>query len=115
MQVASFPELVSMGHVERAHAATNSAYNALSDASDLTLARSYVTEARGELAPLAGHDGPDDAGAAARAVLPRLDRALTLLDSIGAARDQQHLVPLLDQLGQAMDSLESVLAGVGWD
>jgi len=108
-----------MGNVENAHAAVNAAYNAL--ALDRTpaalpanakLARQYVAEAHQELA---GHDGLSDANDAARAVLPRLEHALALLDALGIAPDPINVAPLLDELGVAMDHMEAALAAVGWE
>ena len=115
-------ETVNMGGFERAHGALNAAYNALAVdrdkdpiAPDVRLARGYVTEAQRELAPATGHDGAEDALAAARAVLPRLDRALQLLDELAVTQDIMHVTPLLDELGIAMDHVEQALAAVGWD
>ena len=99
-------ETVNMGGFERAHGAMNAAYNALAldrdkDAldPDVRLARGYLQEAHTELTPIAGHDGADAALVAARAVLPRLE----------------HAMKLLDELGIAMDHVEEALAAVGWD
>ncbi len=115
-------ETVNMQGVERAHGALNAAYNALAvdrDVDpllpDVRLARGYVTEAQRELTPTAGHDGADDALAAARAVLPRLEHALQLLDELAVTQDAVHVTPLLDELGIAMDHVEQALAAVGWD
>src|SRR5438128_156221 len=105
MQLAPIPAL---GGLERAHAAINAAYGAIADDEaaarpcdeDIRLTRDYLGEARGELAA-SGHDGPDDAKAAARSVLPRLDHALALLDALDASRDPLQVAPLLDELGLA--------------
>jgi hypothetical protein len=48
-------------------------------------------------------------------VLPRLDHALALLDALELAPDVAHVQPLLDELGIAMDHVETLLAAVGWD
>lgn len=113
--------------VEKAHAAINAAFNALAAdeaprelQSSVLLARGYVGEARTALATVptdggAGHDGPDDASAAARAVLPRLDHALVLLEALGVAPDPANVAPLLDELGLAMDHVEETLVAAGWD
>ncbi|MCW2921348.1 MAG: hypothetical protein JWL76_1222 [Thermoleophilia bacterium] len=112
----------SLGDVARAHESLNAAYSAIAAdripqtlAQDARLARGYVHEARAHLYTGAGHSGTDAARAAARAVLPRLDHALRLLDLLATTRDQTHVQPLLDELGAAMDRVESVLAGAGWD
>lgn len=103
-------------NLERARDAMNAAYNALSvDAPIAGVATSYVHEARREIVATAGHEAPDGARAAARAVLPRLDHALTLLATLATATDPMHVTPLLDELGFAMDHVETVLAGAGWD
>lgn len=120
MQIeAPAPSDRSMWNVERAHAALNAAYNSLADdtgrvplVTDIGLAQQYVREARTELA---GHDGPTDASVAARAVLPRIEHALQLLDALGMSRDPRNVAPLLDELGGAMDHVEAALAAVGWD
>ena len=113
---------VSMGNVERAHSAMNAAYNTLAvDTTrdtipeNVNLARGYLSEARGELVPGAGHEGPCEAAVAARAVLPRIERAFQLLDALGASRDPHHVAPLLDEIGIAMDHVEAALAAIGWD
>jgi hypothetical protein len=115
-------EAVTMGGVERAHGAINAAYNALATDGEQTrvpqdarLARDYVEEACTELRPAGGHDGADAATAAARAVLPRLERALQLLEELMVAPDTAHVAPLLDELGIAMDHVEQALAAVGHD
>lgn len=113
----------SIGDVSRAHESLNAAYAAIATdrvpekiPTDVSLARGYVHEARGFLTNGAGGQaGRDAARAAARDVLPRLDHALQLLDLLAASRDQQHVDPLLDALGAAMDRVEAVLAGAGWD
>lgn len=114
-------EAVTMAGVERAHASLNAAFNAIAMdrdvdpiAPDVELARGYIAEARGFLQPGGGHDGHDDAATAARAVLPRLERALQLLDELAVAGDPVHVTPLLDELGIAMDHVETALAAVGW-
>ncbi len=116
------PVGVDMAHVEQAHAALNAAYNAVAVdrrpatlVRDTNLARGYVHEARIALTPTTGHDGRDEAAKAARAVLPRLERALQMLDVLAATRDPLHVEPLLDELGIAMDHVEAALAAVGWD
>jgi hypothetical protein len=108
--------------IERAHGAMNAAYNALAgdrDAgmlpTDVRLAHDYISEARSELDVFAGHDAPDDAKASARAVLPRLQHALLLLDALSITPDPEHIAPLLDEIGFAMDHVESAMAGAGWD
>jgi len=114
---------VSMGDVSRAHESLNAAYAAIATdrvpdrlPEDVVLARGYVREARGFLTVGAGGQaGRDAARVAARDVLPRLDHALMLLDLLDTTRDQQHVDPLLDEIGAAMDRVESVLAGAGWD
>jgi hypothetical protein len=115
-------EAVNMGRVERAHASLNAAYNAIATdrvpetlVRDCGFARDYLAEAHRELQPGSGHDGPDGAAAAARSVLPRLERALQLLDELQTTSDVQHVAPLLDELGIAMDHVEQVLGAVGWD
>ncbi|MCB0880048.1 MAG: hypothetical protein KDC46_13840 [Thermoleophilia bacterium] len=115
-------ETVNMGGFERAHGAMNAAYNALAldrdkDAldPDVRLARGYLQEAHTELTPIAGHDGADAALVAARAVLPRLEHAMKLLDELAVTKDALHVTPLLDELGIAMDHVEEALAAVGWD
>jgi hypothetical protein len=123
MQIdALTPGAITMGGIERAHASLNAAYNAIATdrlpetlVRDCGLARDYVTEARQELQPASGHDGPDGALAAARAVLPRLERALQLLDELQTTHDVEHVAPLLDELGIAMDHVEQALGSVGWD
>jgi hypothetical protein len=109
-----------MANLDRAHASLNAAYNAIAldrDTDplqhDVKLAHFYVREAMSELT--SGHGGPSDAGAAARFVLPRLEHALQLLDGLGATADPTNIAPLLDELGQAMDHVETALAAVGWD
>jgi hypothetical protein len=115
-------EAVTMAGVERAHGALNAAFNALATEGETTrmphdvrLAKGYVQEAVTELHPAAGHDGADAALAAARAVLPRLERALQLLDELMVTTDPAHLAPLLDEIGIAMDHVEQALAAVGRD
>lgn len=112
-------DTASLTHVDRAHAALNAAYNALAvdrDATtlprDVGLAQRYVREAHDALT---GSDGPSDASAASRAVLPRLEHALQLLDALGTSHDPRNVAPLLDEIGLAMDHVESALAAVGWD
>ncbi len=116
------PVQPKMAHIEAAHASVNAAFNALAmDRTtaalprDVKLARGYVGEARLALTELAGHDGQDDAAAAARAVLPRLDRAMAILDELGQSHDPRLVQPLLDELGIAMDHAEAALGAVGWD
>lgn len=114
---------VGYGWLEEAHAGLNAAYNALAVdlleerlAADAALARDYVAEARAALAGgLAGQRPAGEAAAAARAVLPRLERALMLLDRLCAAPDPLHVAPVLDELGLAMDHVERALGAVGWD
>jgi len=114
---------VTMANVARAHEAMNAAYNALaldrdtdSLVNDVELARTYVSQAKTELgAPGAGHEALDAARVAARAVLPRLDHALVLLNALAVTPDPLHVAPLLDELGIAMDHVETALAGAGWD
>lgn len=111
---------VTLSRVETAHGSINAAYNALAldrtrdplDA-DVKLARGYLNDARTHLTPGEGHDGQDDALAAARAVMPRLDRAMQLLDELEVSKDPAHVAPLLDELGIAMDHVEQTLAAVG--
>lgn len=112
----------SMANIGRAHSAMNAAYNALAVdrrpetlVQDAQLARDYVAEARTELEPGAGHEAADDARAAARAVLPRLDHALALLAALQVAPDPMRVTPLLDELGVAMDRVEAAMSGAGWD
>lgn len=125
MQIESLPSTTaafSMANVGRAHSAMNAAYNALAVdrrpetlVADAQLARDYVDEARAELTPGAGHEASDDARAAARAVLPRLDHALALLAALQVAPDPLRVTPLLDELGVAMDRVEAAMTGAGWD
>lgn len=112
----------SMADVERAHASLNAAYSAIAAdripqtlARDADLARGYVHEARTHLHAGTGHAATEGARAAARAVLPRLDHALHLIDLLATTRDQSHIDLLLDELGTAMDHVETALAGAGWD
>ncbi len=112
----------SMADVERAHASLNAAYAAIAAdripqtlVRDAGLARGYVHEARTHLHVGAGHAAADEARAAARAVLPRLDHALRLLELLTTTSDQTHVDLLLDELGTAMDHVETALAGAGWD
>lgn len=116
------PTTLTMADVERAHASLNAAYAAIVTdrvpqklAQDARLARGYVHEARAHLHAGNGHAAPDSARAAARAVLPRLDHALRLLELLATTRDQAHIDPLIDELGAAMDHVEEALAGAGWD
>jgi hypothetical protein len=123
MQVNSIQGPVTMAHVERAHSSLNAAYNAVtahdqpvpSGPGVIQLAREYVDEARRELHLDDGHAGNDVARTAARAVLPRLERALQLLGRLEVERDAAHLTPLLDEIGAAMDHVEEALVAVGWD
>ena len=112
----------SLADVERAHASLNAAYSAIATdripqtlAQDARLARGYVHEARAHLHAGTGHAAADGARVAARAVLPRLEHALRLLELLATTRDQAHVDPLLDELGAAMDHVEAALAGAGWD
>lgn len=116
------PATVTMGDVARAHESLNAAFVAIAAdripqtvAQDALLARGYVHEARAHLYAGTGHAASDAARAAARAVLPRLDHALRLLDLLATTRDETHIQPLLDELGTAMDRVERALAGAGWD
>lgn len=122
--IAVTPVQPGMAYIEAAHASVNAAFNAIAvdrapaappAPKDVDLARDYVTEARQAIIGLAGHDGPDDAALAARAVLPRLDRAMAILDELGQSRDPLLVQPLLDELGIAMDHAEAALGAVGWD
>lgn len=113
---------VDMARIEQVHATLNAAYNAIAMdretdpvARDVVLARGYVSEARATLVPAGGSDGQEDAAVAARTVLPRLDRALQLLDELEVSKDPAHVAPLLDELGIAMDHVEQALAAVGWE
>ena len=113
---------VSLGAIERARDSMNAAYNAIAvDRVDDTLARDtgtatgYLHEARTHLQTCVAHAASTDARAAARAALPRLDHALQLLATLAVAPDPDHLTPLLSELGTAMDHIEAVLAGAGWD
>ena len=122
MLIEAIRPVTSMWNIDRAHDSINAAYNAIAVdrrpatlVHDVGLARGYLHEARAEVAPAAGHDGPDDATRAARAVLPRLDHALVLLDALEAFPDAQHIEPLLNELWIAMDHVEDALAAVGWD
>ena len=121
MQIDPFTGQPPMAHIERAHASINAAYDAIALdretddlATDVPMARRYLTQARTELEPM-GHEALDDASRAARAMLPRLDHALALLEALGTANDPDHVRPFLDELGIAMDQAEAALAGVGWD
>ncbi len=121
--IAVSPVQPKMAYIEAAHASVNAAFNAIAmdrtsappTAKDVELARDYVTEARQAIVDLAGHDGPDDAALAARAVMPRLDRAMAILDELGQSHDPRLVQPLLDELGIAMDHAEAALGAVGWD
>ena len=112
-----------MGNVERAHSALNGAYNALAlgrdedrpGPPDVGDARDWLAAVHEELTPLAGHDGPDDATAAARAILPRLDRIRTLLEGLGTGATAAHVDAVLQEIGVAMDHAEEALAAVGWE
>lgn len=111
-----------MGEVERAHSSMNAAFGALTSRSgvpvathDVTLARAYVGDAHASIAIVAGTDGPHDAAIAAREMLPRLERAIAILDQLGQAHDHRLVQPLLDELGIAMDHAEAALAAVGWE
>ena len=113
---------VSMGDVSRAHESLNAAYAAIATdrvpdrlPEDVVLARGYVREATQAIATAGGNDGLTDAMHASRAVLPRLERALMLLDALGMTPDPAHVATLLDEIGTAMTHVEEVLAGAGWD
>jgi hypothetical protein len=121
VQITAIP--AGMGNIERAHSALNGAYNALAlgraagraTAPAIIDARDWLAEVHEQLTPLAGHDGPDDAAAAARAILPRLDRMRALLEGLGATDDAAHVDALLQEIGVAMDHAEAALAAVGWE
>lgn len=113
---------VTLRGVEATHSALNAAFNALaldreSDdlSTDTALARGYVSEARTYLVAGHGNDGQDDALTAARFILPRLDRALQLLDELEVTKDAMHITPLLDEIGIAMDHVEQTLTAAGYD
>ena len=79
------------------------------------LAHRRVEEARAALADLLGHDGPDDAMHAAREVAPRMERALGLLGRMGTQPEPADLQLLMDEYTHALDHVEQVLAGAGFD
>lgn len=105
----------AIGRLAVARDAMNAAYNAMAAAPNLELARGYVREAREAVRAVTGTEARDDAAAAARAVLPRIDHATQLLDGLGVNPDPVHVAPLLDELGLAMDHIEQALAAVGWE
>ena len=123
MQIEHVNPTVGLGHLESARDAMNAAYNAIALnrgtvgelAAGVPLAREYVSEARDTVAAAEGHEAVDDAHRAAREVLPRLEHAVQLLDALGIQPDPEHVTPLLDEIGIAMDRVEAVLAGAGWD
>ena len=116
------PTTRGLAGLQAAHGSMNAAYNALAMdrdkdpiGQDIDLARGYVREATQAIATAGGNDGLTDAMHASRAVLPRLERALMLLDALGMTPDPAHVATLLDEIGTAMTHVEEVLAGAGWD
>ena len=74
-----------------------------------------VSEMRQRLTDALGVDGPEDARQAASALLPSIDRAEQLLNRMGAVASPDDVALLMQEYNGALDHVEQVLAGAGWD
>lgn len=74
-----------------------------------------VTKARTQIEGVLGHDATADALQAAHAVLPHMTRATELLHALRQPSTPADYMPLVDNLGAAMDQIEALLGAVGFD
>ncbi len=109
--------------IQDAHAAVNQAIGAVTpqgstpvSAEAIKDSLDFIRSAEHRLTESLTYDGPTDALHAMRETLPRLGRAITLLEGLHSGSPTgPGIAPLLDEFNGTMDLLEHTLASAGWD
>ncbi len=108
--------------VQEAHRLVNGAINIVSGEqtvpltlADISATVALTKDAKQCLEQILGHDGPDSARTAAHAVMPRIARAIELLEALGQVPDPSVVGPLADELNVALDHLEETLGAADWE